>query len=289
MDTNDDALSRIKRILKSQNYKIILEDLPKEFSWEPDILAKKNGELLALLIRKSNAIPEALIQRIAATKSSKNKLRTYLIVCQKPKASLIRIANLYGIGIKYLFKDTFSIIKQSKNFSTLKERVLKKETKKKKKMSRKDIFISSHQVIREREVAEELIDKLRDSNRWPIFAIKVEDDLRYDIKKTKKCIDANMENSELFLGILADEYRKKVNYEIRRSFKIFLVKNVFIFIKSLKIRPKKLTKLIEWIKKQKKAKYLEYVDVRDFEIKLMRTLVVKIKQIHKEQNIPFLE
>jgi len=288
MDKIESIILNLKKILKVQKYKIV-EKTPKELFLKPDVLIKKNKGFEALLVRQSDSIPEVLVQRIASTKLTKNKLKIYIVFCQKPKLSLIEMVSLYGIGVKYFLKNTLVIIKQSKDFSTLKQKVLKKGMKKKKKIPQQNIFISSHQIIEERKIAEEIIKDLRDSNTWPIFPIKVEDDPRYDIKKTKNCIDRNMEDSELFLGILAEEYRPDVNYEIKKAFKIFLTKDIFIFVKSLKKRPQRLTKLIEWIKEQKNIKYLEYIDVRDFKIKLMRVLILKIKQIHKELKIPFLE
>ena len=98
-----------------------------------------------------------------------------------------------------------------------------------------------------------------------------------------------MDDSELFIGILAEEYSSDVNYEVRKAFNCFDTTDIFIFVKALKSRPKLLFRLIEWIKRQETVKYLEYTDTKDFKVKLMGTLMWKVRKIHKKLKIPFLD
>lgn len=291
MSQIDEVIPKIERILKNQGYKIISDVLPKEFSWKPHIFAKKKNGFIALLIRESDSIPEVLVQRISSTKPLKNKLYISIIFCKKPRISAVRVIGLYGIGIKYLYDNTISIIRKSKDFSKVRKKVSKKEAKKKKTMLGTNIFVSSHQIIDERKVAEDLIDELRSAYKLPIFPILVEKDTRYTISQKKKCIKRNLYDSHLFLGILAEEYRPNVNGEVREAFKptCFGAEDILIFVKANKKCKIAWKKLIEWIKKKDTVKYLEYTDIKDFRIRLLGALMLKIRNIHKKLNIPFLE
>jgi hypothetical protein len=99
-----------------------------------------------------------------------------------------------------------------------------------------------------------------------------------------------MDDSDLFIGILAEEYRANVNFEIKRAFnECFKVEDIFIFIKNCKRRSKEINRLILWIKKQNKVKYLEYTDIRDLRTKVMRCIMIRLQKIYKKKGIPFLE
>lgn len=276
--------------LKKNGYTIVTSSIPDEFSFNPDILARKGKITEAFLIRESADIPEVMIQRMASIHLIRTKLRIFIIFRKKPKKSTIKNIILYGIGIKYFYNNQLVQIYKSRYFSTIKKTKYKKGARKKKKMTRTDIFISSHQTIEERRTTKELINEFKRAHKFPIFPILVEEDPRYDISQTRKCIKRNMDDSELFIGILTEEYRPDVNYEVRRAFNnSFKSSEIMIFIKAIKHRPKSQINLINWIKKQKNVKYQIYTDIKDFRVKLMNTIMIKMKETHEKLKIPFME
>lgn len=280
---------KIETILKSKGYSVIREARPKELSWGPDLLLKKDKELLAILIRKSDDISEVFVQRIAKTKNAENKIHSLIIFCKKPKLTSIKTAVLYGVGVYYLHGNQIEEISKPSHFIAAKPGPLKKKIVKEPKMPRTDIFISSHQVIEERGTSKKIIDELKDTYRFPIFAILVEEDSRYGIDKTKKCIDRNLQDSELFVCILAEKHRAWVEYEVKKAFKCeFKSEDIFVFVKNLKTRHQAIKRLIDWIKSQNTVKYQPYTDKREFETKLRRALMLRIKKIHKKLNIAFM-
>lgn len=264
-----------------------IDILPREFTWKPDILLRKREDYIACLIRINESIPELLIQRIASMKI-KNNLNILIIFSKKPKISTIKNISLYGIGIATIKRKELIIISKSKNFSKNREKQKQRIIHKAKKMSRIDIFVSSHQIIPERKCVKDVIDEIRTFSKTPIFPVLVEEDSRYTFSKTKKCIDKNMNDTEMFIGILAEDFREKVNYEIRRSFLCYDLKNILIFIKECK-KCQDSIKLIDWIEKQNSVKYLEYTNLKDLEMKAKRSLLIKLKNLHDKKNIPFLE
>jgi hypothetical protein len=285
-----DNQNKIENILKRQGYNFVKEDFPKELTWEPDLLTRRKGELFAFLIRKANDIPEVFVQRIAETKLTKNKIHIGIIFCKKPKLNSIKLISLYGIGAFYLSGNTLIEISRSKLRLSRKTGISKPRKEKIKKMPHTDIFVSSHQVIAERGNAKKIIDKLRNDYQFPIFAILIEEDSRYPINKTKKCIHENMARAEMFVGIIAEQYRPIVSYEIKRAFNAaFKSRDILIFVKTLKLRSVLLDGLIKWIEQRNTVKYLEYTDERDFNSKLEKALMIKIRNIHKRLNIPFME
>lgn len=279
----------IKKILRKHRFKIHSGSIPKGFTWEPDVLVWKGNRLVAFLVRESNTIPEVLVQRISSTRIAKNRLSIYIVFFEKPLTNAVKIITLYGVGIEYVDNAKLEIISESKDFSTHKA-IPKKKIEKIAKMSRTDIFISSHQIIEERATAKETINMLNYSHKFPIFPILAEEDPMFTIPRTKDCIKANMNRSELFLGILAKEYRAIVKFEIEEAFKTyFKSQDIILFVKNLKQRSNPMCKLIKWIEDQNTVKYQPYSDSRDFEAKLSHVLMVKIKEIHKKKKIPFLE
>jgi hypothetical protein len=278
-------LDKIKSILTRQGHQIINAAPFKGFAWQPDILAKKNGELTAYIIRESDSVSEVLIQRIASIKLSRIRIRKIIIFCKKPNLFILNLIKLYQIGVSYLQNNRLTEIARPHSLKIRTKPYLSRKAPK--KMSKTDVFISSHQKIRERDKARQVIDNIRDTYKFPIFAILIEDDSRYTINRTSECMDDNMRTAELFIGILADQYRKDVNYEIRKSFKMYDINNILITIKSIRNRPKLLEKLIRWIKKQDSVKYQEYSDNKTLERKLNRWLMEKIQNIHRRQGIPF--
>lgn len=281
-------IGKVENIIKKQRYKIVAK-LPKGFTWKPDILAQKGSDLIAFLIRGSDTVPEVLIQRIASTKLLKNKLGIYIVFPRKPKKNTIKTICLYGIGIKFINKHSLDTLNKSKDFSS-KAVGLKQKNRKTAKMPRTDIFVSSHQTIDEREAAKFVVDDIRSSHRFPVFVTFVEEDSRYAIPETKKCIIRNMDDSEWFIGILAEEFRPIVKYEIQKALKdYFRSSDIFMFVKNIKDRQKPLNKLIEWIETQNTIKYHPYTDVRDFKQKLRHILMLRISKVHKKLGIPFME
>ena len=285
-----DLKQKLEYILVEEGYKINHSIVPDYFTWQPDVLAEKNNEAIAFLIKLTESIPETLVQRISRMKRGKLNLKSIILFSKKPSSKTIKLIEFYGLEAKVIEKNRLKDVTSIKTKE--KPAVLIKASKPKRKLkpSRVDIFISSHQIINERKIAEEEIDTIRSAHRFPIFPILVEDDQRYNIKKKKECIDRNMDESELFLAVIAEEYRTDVNYEIKKSFKCFDPKEeIYIFVKVIENRPKKSTNLIEWIKKQDSVKLLEYTDDKDFKVKIVRAVMSKINSICKTLKINLIE
>lgn len=288
-----DEKIKAESFLRAQGYTSIKGKFPREFTWQPDLLVKRKGELFAFLLRKTDDIPEVFVQRISKTRVSKNKTHIGIIFCKKPKNNSVRLVGLYGIGVLYLHGN--NLIEISRPRLGLGHKVVAKkiEIEKPKKMPRTDIFISSHQIIKERSIAKKIIDKLRNDHQFPIFAILVEKDSRYPIDKTKECIKENMAKAEMFVGIIGEQYRPVVSYEVKRAFNTEFKSNkndkILIFIKNLRVRHAFDTELIKWIEKRKTVKYIPYTDERDFDSVFNNALMIKIRKIHKKLGIPFLE
>lgn len=280
---------KIEHILSARGYSIQKNVSLPQLAWRPDLLVRKNGELFAVLIRKSDDIPESFLQRMAITKAKDKKILARILFCKKPKLSGLRMASLYGVGVWYL--DGGKLVdEQSKKVAPLpKMNVQKKRGREQRKMPRLDLFISSHQSILERKIAAEVIKDLRDAHNWPLLPILIENDPKYSPKRVKKCIKDGMDRAELFVAILAKEYRPIVKDEIKMAFKTYFKGHqILIFVRDLKDRPILLQRLISWIEQQGTVKYLPYFDESDFKTKLNGALMVKIQSICKKKHYIFI-
>ena len=162
----------IKKILREHRFKIHLGSIPRGFTWEPDILAGIGNRLVAFLVRESNTVREVFVQRMSTTRISKNSLAINIVFLKKPKQNVVRMVGLYGIGVCYVSSGRLKTLASSKSFSSVVP-IPKEKVKKKFKMARTDIFISSHQIIREREIAQEMIRRLNRAYMLAIFPILV--------------------------------------------------------------------------------------------------------------------
>ena len=263
--------------------------IPARFRYAPDVLATKDGSTFAFFIRQSDSIPEVLIQRIASMRNPKKKLNFFVVFSKEPRKQSVKLLNLYGMGIKIVRNGKMKNA-QRKVFE-VKKKIISKEQKREraKKMPLTEIFVSSHQEIEERNKSEDITEELYACWKFPFKAIFVEKDTRYSINQTDECIEDNLKNSELFLGILADEYRPVVDKkEIRRAFQLFDLHQIMIFVKANRNCKKNWSALIKWIKDKETVKYVEYNDLTDFEIKLKRWLMERAQEIHNRLEIPFM-
>src|SRR3989344_42999 len=249
--SHSDLKQKLEDILVGEGYKINRSLVPDYFTWQPDVLAEKNNESIAFLIKLTESIPETLVQRISRMKRGKLNLKSIILFSKKPSSKTIKLIEFYGLEAKVIEKNRLKNVTSVKTKEKPEVLIKPPKSKRKLKPSRVDIFISSHQIINERKIAKEEIDTIRSAHRFPIFPILVEEDPRYNIKKKRECIDRNMNDSELFLAVIAEEYRPDVDYEIKKSFNCFEPKEeVYIFVKIIENRSKQLTNLIKWIKKQ---------------------------------------
>jgi hypothetical protein len=286
MTLNAKTINNVEIYLRQKKYIISKEKTPKWFSYSPNIIAKKDNDTLGIYIREGNSMPEVLIQRISSSSSIKRKVKFEIIFLKKPNSTTIQLLNLYGLGIGYIVKA------KVKEIQTIKPVLTKKISKNKgpqhKKMPTTEIFISSHQDIEERQEAKKLIEEFFPTHKIPFSPVLVEDDFSFTFSETKKCIDHNLNISELFLGILAEQYRPWVSKEIKKIFKMRNPNEIIIFIKSNKKTKTNWKNLTSWIIKQKNVKYFEYVDTTEFKRKLNHCLMLKAKKIHQELKIPFM-
>ena len=282
VDTKD-VISSIARILKEQKYTII-DKIPPSFSLRPEVYTKKENNEILFYIRKSDYIPEALVQRISLSKKGKTNIECRVVFCKNPNKTTLLLLSIYGVNANYFAKNKLS------NLLIIRiKKVEKGLRKKKKRMPTTHIFISSHQVIDERNTAKEIIEDLSKSQRWPMFPICIEYDYKYGIKQTNQCEIDNMEDSDWFIGILTEQYRKEVNKEVRRAIKDkFKEENTIILIKSNKESRESWKSLISYLEIDTNIKYIPYVDVREFRSVLMGKVMHRVKEIHKKMRIPFM-
>ena len=274
-----DKEEKVKGILRAAGYDIIGGVIPSAFTWQPDVLAKRQGMLFAFLIRDSDDIPEALVQRIAETKFKEVKTHIGIIFSDKPRATAIRLIKLYRIGIYYLFKNRLIPLRVPK------AEVVAKKIVKIKKMPSIYIFVSSVQDMKERKIAIEEIKKLRDNYKYPLYPCLIEYE-RFPYSKLKKRIRQCLEEeAELFLGVLAEEYSSIVAFEIKLALINFDESDTIIFVKTLKKHSKYMATLIKTIESKKTVKHLPYSDANDFRGQVNIELVKTINKMYKEKNI----
>ncbi|MBI2655204.1 hypothetical protein HYX06_02155 [Candidatus Woesearchaeota archaeon] len=275
--------SRLKSNLVDKGYKIHSIPPHMKFSWRPDILASKGGKLYAFIIRQTDFLPEPLVQRIASMRTS--KLNVSIIFCKKPNKTSSLMLKMYGIGIGTLLRGNLI---PSRDKIKPKKILIKKTKKDKIKPPKTDVFVSSHQVIQERQITKEIIKELNSTYFFPIYAILVEEDPRYKIAHTKECIQQNLKECNQFLCILSDEYRNEVEKELNASFEEYGIDDIKIFIRSSKKCKTNWAHIIREREIKKDIKYMEYSDLDDFRIKLRRSLVVKMTSICRKLGLSLI-
>jgi hypothetical protein len=279
--------------LKQEGFSTKHEARSDEFLWRPDILAIKGKHIEAFLIRESNTVPPVLVQRIAVIKDIKHSVKVSVVFCNPPTAIAKKILSLYGVGVWLFRNNRFIIINESKQRHTrLKKKKLHRITTQQQGMTQQNVFISSQQIssdsaetLPERKSCKMVIDKIRNTHQVPIFGKLVEDDARYTFDKIRECILKNLDESNWFICILTDEFRKIIIFEVKEAHKRFKANQVILFLKSSKESKESWKSLLEWIKKETHIKYIEYIDVNDYEEKLEHILMQKLDREYKRKNL----
>ncbi|MFP9117397.1 hypothetical protein ACLI08_06405 [Flavobacterium sp. RNTU_13] len=263
---------------------IVLDVMPEELTYVPKLIKKKDNDLKIFHIREdSNVIKESIIQRIASAKKIPGiSYEQYLVFNEKPSMSILKSCRLYRIGIYYKnLKGELELYAEPAKITG---------RKKKSQIPNTKIFFSSKQDLEERAIGKKIIDVQKDANKIPVFANLVEDDQRYD-NTTENLIDIIndvMDDSDFVVCILAEEYRSIVDQEIRRALDLYEPEEILIFLKNNKTSKDAWAPLLNHIHTNYKVKYTEYLDMRDFELKFTRRLMVILKELHKKHDVEFL-
>lgn len=258
--------------------------IPNELTYAPELILKNGNELKVFHIREeSSKLKETIIQRISQGKKIAGiSYEQYFVFPEKPNMTILRTCKLYRIGILYLNgKGQFELYAEPTKVTG---RV------KKSQIPNTKIFFSSKQDLEERIVGKNVIDIQKEANKIPVFANLVEDDQRYDnnIDNILDIINDVMDDSDFVLCILGEEHRDIVDQEVRRALELYETEEVLIFLKNNKTSKDSWAGLLTHIQANYKVKYTEYLDVRDFEIKFTRRLMVVLKELHKKHNVEFL-
>lgn len=276
------------RELLIQNYTpseyVMQEDIPEELTYRPELILRKDTFLKIFHIREESAnIKETIVQRISlAKKIPGNTYEQYFVFPEKPQMQILKSCKLFRIGILYL--------NSKGELETYAEPAKVSGRKKKSQIPNTKIFFSSKQDLEERAIGKRIIDVQKDANKIPVFANLVEDDQRYDNTTDNliEIINDVMDDSEFVVCILAEEYRKIVDQEIRRALDLYEPEEILIFLKNNKTTKEAWGALLLHIHANYKVKYTEYLDLRDFELKFTRRLMVVLKELHKKHDVEFL-
>ena len=284
-----EIVSRIERVLKKQGFKRDLTGIQKDFAWKPDVFLTKGSESRAFLIRQTDSVPNILVERMALTRSRKKRFFINIVFLKDPKPQTKKTLALYGIGIQLMDVGKLVESRKSKNFSASIK--TKKLVVANKKMRRTDIFLSSQQEIPEREAARRVINDINRKSRFPVFPFQAEDDDRFggSRSQTKRCIDEGLRRCEWFVGILAEECRYWVTYEVKQAIeKDFKDGDITIYVRTTLETQRAWKTLLGWIK-NKNFKYLPFSDKADLKTKLYRRILSKIERIHRNLGIPMYD
>lgn len=262
----------------------VYDTIPDELTYSPELILKKGNELKIFHVREdSSPVKETIIQRISYAKKIAGKTyEQYLVFPEKPNISTLKSCKIYRLGLMYL---------NAKNsFEDYAEPIKVTGRVKKSQIPNTKIFFSSKQDLEERKVAKNVIDIQKDANKIPVFANMVEDDQRYEnnIDDIIDIINDVMDDSDFVLCILGEEHRDIVEQEVRRALDLYETEEIFLFLKNNKTSKEAWKNLLAHIHGTSKVKYTEYNDVRDFEIKFTRRLMVVLKELHKKHDVEFL-
>lgn len=129
------------------------------------------------------------------------------------------------------------------------------------KISRVMAFLSSKQNLQERDLFKSLAREYRDTYKFPIYAVTVEDDQNCtDMRDLWNYIKKRISDCDFFFGILIDDHRDMVEKEIRHAFTLFNSSKITLYVKN---SPETLTQwnqLLVWIRKQNSVKYFPFTD-----------------------------
>lgn len=274
----------------------LLEDekISQKFSFEPSLLTIKQDSLRAFYLRTGNSIPSFYLQRLSLMKTISGFVTEIFVVFEKtPPNAVIVECSRYGIGAIVSMGKSCKLVHPSQKWgSAIKINAIVKVPK----MSQIDLFISSKQVLEERDIAKDIIDLVRNSMKKPVYAKLVEEDQRYNEmsnKKLKELIELCLQEADYTICFLGDERRDIVAWEVKRALEILYVEQVIIFLKSSREAKHNWSGLIEFIHTQyelkgKTVKYIEYVDTRDFRNKFHERIMVLLEKIHQKMGVPLI-
>jgi len=288
----DKEFDTISATLKSMGFKTIEKQTsPKEFNWNPDFYAQIDGSGIAILVRRiEDNIPDIFIQKIASTKSRLNKLEIFVVFLNEPKRKTIEKIALYGIGVMALRNRKMPILSPSRNFSAKMRKI--SELKRLKKPPKMSVYPSSHQSDKERKIITDIVNQVNKSFQVPVFTYLLEDHREREIRGLNQDMVDNINDADIFIGIIRKEDSKNVLFEFKQAFLLLdghkmKTHQLIIFVQDMpeKIRAKKLVKLIESIKKRKDLKYLSYYSLQDFKTKATTEIYHEIARLYKLKGL----
>jgi hypothetical protein len=294
MALEKDEVKLFSNWLKKSGANLVLDEkVITKFPFRPDIVVREADILRAYFIRRSDTIPETILQRLSLMQPIHNEpCELYVVFPKMVSSTTHTLCSKYGVGSLTKTKKAYKILSPGKLIGA----PPKSAPKPKIKMVQTDLFFSSKQILEERDVAKDLIDLVRNSMKKPVYAKLVEDDQRYnEMSKSnlKELIKLCMNESDYTVCFLSDEYRAIVNWEVRHALETLPIDRVIIFLKSSKEAKKSWTDLLHYIHLKyaihgKTVKYIEYIDTRDFRSKFHERLMLLISDIHKKMGIPFI-
>lgn len=284
------ARQRIKSILVEKGYKTVEFDTsPKEFSLNPDIYGQTGKKAIAFYLRNGREPPHFMLQKIGLVKSIMDELVIYIVFLKKTRKSAVKNISLYGIGVALFQKGVLKIQSESRNFSKKASKLRKRVMKKMRKIETINLFPSSIQKAEERKVIIKIVEEIGGTFDVPIFGKLVEKDSSFTIDKVRENILKLLGQSDILVGVLTEEFRELVGFEIRKSFDFLSRKRIIILVKdvSRETRDKDQNRLISWLKKQNGFKYLPYSNLKDFECTARREIYFKVKSIYEEEGVEY--
>lgn len=287
MSLDHNLANKARNALVHLGYRDIqIEASPDGFSLNPDIYGEDRKRAVALYFRKREEIPEFLLQRMVLVKSSKEELDIYVIFPKKPGKMAVSRVSLYGIGVAHFRGAVLTVIRKSRNFAE-KTLPLKTEIAKPKgRMHIINLFPSSPQKAQERKTILSIVEEIRNTHEVPIFPKPVEKDRRFTIEELRENVNELLSVSDIFFGVLKDEFREIVDYEVRKSFDHIRRDRMIILVETVsrKKRDDRQNKLIDWLKKQR-FKYLPYTGQKDFEYTARREIYRDVKSIYRKGGV----
>lgn len=254
-----------------------------QFALTPTHIFEKGSALHAVILRGPGPLSTIQIQRFSTSKRVPSKsLELYFYFPQKPSIQILRDCKTLGVGILYLnAKNQIEIYADSKVI---------KGRKKVPSLPRTQIFFCSRQNLEERTEAEVLVNDQRESLKVPIFPMLVENEQGYsnDIRELWPIIEKCMDDCEFVLVILSGSYRQIIDQEARRALENYDPSDLLFYVKSDKETIEAYEALLKHASDQG-VKFQEYFDLRKFKLLFNLRLMKIIKQLHEENDVPFLE
>jgi len=278
-------LTREKLIeyFSADEFQISNTNIAGKLTINPDLLIEKNSLIKAIVIRESSDnLSDAFVQRFSESKRINAKtLEIYFAFPSKPTPTTFRLCKLFGVGILYTdTEDQIQIYVES---------IQIKGRRNVNAIPKTNIFFSSRQSLPERLIAEDSVTDIRDSLGAPLFAMLVENDQHYsnDIRKLWRIICKCMDECTYVLIIISGEYRKIIDRETRRALDLYDPEEILFYVQNDKYTKEQWNDLLEFAT-TKGVKYSEYFDSRRFKLKFNERLMIILKDLHDEYDVPFL-